>query len=319
MDLRPHNVTPAQLDLARELAVRGLLCYQPFLFADDFMTGAGYEFAKIAEGAGMVYYPQVPEEKLENAEVRRNIIDPSLRDEFADYRSRLADLYENFIEACGEHVGPYSELTFADVGCCSGYFPVSFAKRGAKRAVGYDVVDYTPSFALLNDVLGTNAEFIHRGYDTTIGGIPEAETFDVVLSIAVLVHLSDPLQHLAFLGRIAHKAILVWTWTSENEEDAMVIRYGAVNRYYADRHFPNCFDIMQISPGLLRKSLEIMGFTEIHQIRNRPAGMPDYWFDRHRGYLAVKPGAAIAPPPAADAAASSRAKGGGWLRRLLGG
>ena len=41
--------------------------------------------------------------------------------------------------------------------------------------------------------------------------------------------------------------------------------------------------------GLLRKSLELMGFTEIHQIHNRPDGMPDYWFNRQRGYLAIRP------------------------------
>jgi hypothetical protein len=46
---------------------------------------------------------------------------------------------------------------------------------------------------------------------------------------------------------------------------------------------------MRISPGLLRKSLEQMGFTEIHKIRNRSDGMPEEWFKLHRGYLAIRP------------------------------
>jgi hypothetical protein len=134
------------------------------------------------------------------------------------------------------------------------------------------------------------------------------------------VHLSDPLQHLAFLGRIARKAILVWTYTSENEEDELVIRYPAANRYYTSRTFPHCFDIMQISPGLLKRSLELMGFTEIHQIRNRPAGMPDYWFDRNRGYLAIRPEGSSSP--ASDIAMPGDRAGPvsankSWLRKLL--
>ena len=134
------------------------------------------------------------------------------------------------------------------------------------------------------------------------------------------MHLSDPLQHLAFLGRIARKAILVWTYTSENEEDELVVRYPAANRYYASRKFPYCFDIMQISPGLLKKSLELMGFTEIHQIRNRPTGMPDYWFDRNRGYLAIRPDADQSPAEDIGVHGGSARPvdaDKGWLRKLL--
>ena len=293
MDLRPYGVTDKQFKKAMDLARRGLLCYQPFIFSDGLQTGAAYEFAKVDEGAGMVYCPKLVGKYKGNEFLDRHLIDPQKFDQFADYNQRLGVLYESFIDEIEAKVAPLSELTLADVGCCSGYFPVAFAKRSAKRAVGYDRADYTETFNLLNEILGTNAEFVYERYSGEAGGVQGAETFDVVISIAVLVHLSDPLFHLAFLGRMARKAILVWTWTSENEEDDMVIRYGSANRYYKDDKFPYCFDIMQISPGLLRKSLELMGFTEIHQIRNRPDGMPDYWFDRHRGYLAIRPEAAI--------------------------
>jgi SAM-dependent methyltransferase len=308
MDLRPYNPTPEQIETARHLSCRGLLCYQPFTLSDSLVTGAGYEFAKVAEGAGLVYCENPPHEYRGNASVNRHLIDPALKDEFVDYSRRLSVLYDSMINLVSEKLGGFPGLTVADIGCCSGYFPLAMAKRGAKRAVGYDLVDYRPTFNLLNDILGTNAEFYQRGYDGIVGGLKsnklvdriksrlfgrtkQAETFDVVFSIAVLVHLSDPLQHLAYLGSIAKKALVVWTWTSENEEDQMVIRYGSVNRYYEHAKFPYCFDIMQISPGLLQRSLELMGFTEIHPIRNVPDGMPDYWFDRHRGYLAIRPDA----------------------------
>jgi len=31
-----------------------------------------------------------------------------------------------------------------------------------------------------------------------------------------------------------------------------------------------------------------MGFSELHPITNQPKGMPDYWFERHQGYLAIR-------------------------------
>ena len=245
------------------------------------------------------------------------MIDPAKFEQFADYNQRLRVLYEIFIDEIAERVGPINRLSFLDVGCCSGYFPVSFAHRGSPLAVGFDRIDYTPTFELLNGIVGTNARFVHKPYRgvkfipggrlrwlrvlrhelaelspfkhwTTRknSGIPEQ--FDIVISIAVLVHLSDPLQHLAYLGELARKAILVWTYTSQEEND-LLIRYQSHNRYYPDDKFPYCFDVMQISPPLLRKSLELMGFTEIHQIQNRPEGMPDYWFNQQRGYLAIRP------------------------------
>lgn len=289
MDLRPYSPTRAQLELAADLACRGLLCYQPFIFSEDLQTGAGYEFAKGAEGAGLVYCANPPEQFRGNASVERHLIDPAIRGDFAAFNQRLRVLYDTMIDMVGEHVGPIPGLTMADVGCCSGYFPVSFAKRGAKKAVGFDLVDYTPTFGLLNDILGTKAEFRHKGYSGAKQGVDEAEQFDVVFSIAVLVHLSDPLHHLAFLGRMAKKAIVVWTSTSKDPEEDLAIRYKSINRYYEHAQFPFCFDFIQISPGLLRRSLELMGFTEIYPIPNRPEGMPPGFFSWHRGYVAVRP------------------------------
>lgn len=218
-------------------------------------------------------------------------------------------LYETFIDEIERRVGPIARHTFADIGCCSSYFPVSFSRRGAALAVGFDRVDYSATFRLLNEIAGTRARFVHRPYRvkwdrsqgrlgglralrsrlaslvSNLGSIPAQ--FDVVISIAVLVHLSDPLQHLAYLGALARKAMLVWTLTSDKEEE-LAIEYLSCNRYYKQDPFPYCFDVMRISPGLLRKSLEQMGFAEIHEIRNRPDGMPDDWFSKHRGYLAIR-------------------------------
>ncbi len=66
--------------------------------------------------------------------------------------------------------------------------------------------------------------------------------------------MSDPLQHLAFLGRMARKALLVWTYTGEKGdeelESRMFIRYHATNKYYKDRTLPYCLDSTEVSPAL---------------------------------------------------------------------
>jgi len=289
MDLRPYNLSQDQLVRAAELAVSGLICYQPFIFSDNLITGAGYEFAKVKEGAGMIYCPQLPPSTTTYKNAKRHLIDPAILDEFRNYNDSLRVLYESMLDLIVEKVGDPRDLTYADVGSCTGYFPLSLAKRGAKEAVGYDVVDYAPTYELLNQILGTNAKFKRAAYDHELGTVPGAGTFDVVLSIALLVHMSDPLRHLAFLGKIARKALFVWTFTSNAEEDEMVNRYTSINRYYETARFPYCFDMTQLSPGLLRRSLEAMGFTEIHLLQPRPDGMPASCFNRHRGYLAIRP------------------------------
>jgi hypothetical protein len=198
-------------------------------------------------------------------------------------------LYDSFIDEIDRVVGPIANLTVADVGTCCGYFPISFARRGARRSVGFDAADYSPTFGLLNEICGTKAEFIHRAYDGPSGKIPGADVFDVVVSSALLVHLSDPLHHLAFLGSIARKALLVWTYTDGVEgDDMLTIRYHAANRFYSTP-FPYCFDIVSISAGLLQKSLELLGFKEIHRLRNPgDNALLDYWFKVDCGYLAVR-------------------------------
>ncbi len=255
-------------------------------------TGAGYEFITGKEGVGLVDCPNPPAQYIGSPPVQRLLIDESIKEDFAARNESLRLLYESMVDLVDQNIDPISDLTMADIGCRAGSFPLAFAKRGAKRAIGYDLVDYTATFELLNSILHTRAEFVHQGYIAESQRIEGVDMFDVVVSIAVLVHLSDPLQHLAFLGSIAKRAILVWTLTSDvgdADEEQMTIKYRSVNRHYEHSKFPFCFDVTQISPGLLRKSLEMMGFSEIYELQNVPGGMPDGFFKSHRGYLGVRP------------------------------
>ena len=291
MDLRGYNPTYEQLSEAVHLACKGLLCYQPFIFSNNFATGAGYEFAYQAEGAGFVYCEEcIPEEYIGSEGAQRHLIDSSLKHQFFEGNQRLRLLYDSMIDLAVSKLGDISNLTAADVGCCSGYFPLALAKQGFCQTVGYDRVDYTGTFQLLNSILGTTAEFRHQPYIGELSSIEQFgdECFDLVSSIAVLVHLSDPLQHLACLGKMARKALLVWTTTVKDAGEELVLKYRSINRYYDDQKFPYCFDTNEISPGLLEQSLKLMGFSELYEIKNSSGGMPNSFFNQHIGYLAIR-------------------------------
>lgn len=317
MDLRPWLKTTSQVERAKELILRGLFSYQPFIFAEDLEVGAGYEFLH-GEFGGLVYWPTANEEvgrlcsarsgfrglcarlgsilcdqpgrpiTPDPARLKRLIAKEDEKDAFRRANARLRVMYDSFISAICERVGDVTKTTFVDVGCNAGYFPVSFSLRGAKRAVGYDSGGpYADAVRFLNDALGTKAIYYQRGYDVSTQSIPECDTYDVVVSAAVLCHICDPLFHLRFLGSIARKALFIWT--SVTEDDSYCIRFGEPNRYLKDSKFPLGFD-NEVRPSLklLRKSLELMGFKDIVEIPNREDGMPDSFYNLHRAVLALR-------------------------------
>ena len=287
MDLRGFIKKNSHINKAKGLIVRGVINYQPYVFADDLEVGVGYEFLN-GEFSGMVYWPTINPRLLKNPAIKKFIISNEAKTQFTEANQRLRVMYDTFIDEICAYFGDISSTTFADICCNSGYFPLSFSLRGAKKAVGYDRGNFTKCFNLLNEILGTNAEFINQHYDGQIQTIPKCESYDVVTSIAVLCHLSDPLQHLAFLGSIARKAIFIWTPVTDDED--YCIRFGEPNKYYKSDEFPLCFDnITRPSAKLLRKSLELMGFTNIHEIPNKDGGMPESFYRPHKAFLAMRP------------------------------
>ena len=108
-----------------------------------------------------------------------------------------------------------------------------------------------------------------------------------MLSVAVLVHLSEPLRHLAWLGSNARKALMVFTpchdasgsphssskrpglgvaaRTSARLFDPVPRREPLLRRC----KFPQCFDTTTLSEPLLRLAFEKMGFTARHRDHRR--------------------------------------------------
>lgn len=316
MDLTSFIRSPAQIDRARELGARGLLCYQPFRFSPDCEVGVGWEFTK-GEFAGLIHWPSPPAHLTASPEFRRLLCDQNELPQFRAANDRLRRTYDGFADAVCQRMGDISDLSFVDIGCNSGYFPLSFARRGAKEAVGYDREDYTDVFDLLNGVLGTSARFERRAYDLASRTIPDIGTYDVATCMLMLCHLPDPMNFLAFLGRTARRALFIWNGVLQDSR--MLIHYGEAGKYYRDADFPNSFDYdTRLSTRLMLQSLYMMGFTEIHQLEPVADGLEMGHYIDKRPILAIRPDVPGTPLPDPAARFTVPADGGETGPALLG-
>src|SRR5690349_19304911 len=133
MDFR-HRISPAQLDRAKRLAVRGLLHYQPFQFDDDFSVGAGLSTQngwRTNPPPPLIDFPDVS--RYANDHFReRFVAEPQDREEFHAANGRMRAVYDGFIDDLVAAMGGVKGKTVLDVGCNSGYFALSLAQRGAR-------------------------------------------------------------------------------------------------------------------------------------------------------------------------------------------
>jgi len=273
------------------LALRGLLSYQPYIFSDTFAVGAGLSIvAGHLKDPPAVYCPDATANDTDPTFFAREFAKESQRDEFFSANEDMRRFYDGMVDQIADAVGPLNDMAVLDVGCNTGYFPLAFARRGARHAKGIDRIDYTPTVALLNEICGTSVQFAPLNYD---GSITASEQHDLVLSVAVLVHLSEPLRHLAWLGASARKALMVFTPCHVAPE--LSIKFHAINRYYEDAQFPLCFDITTVSQQLLRFAFERMGFSRIIEITAAQNTMPPGWAGKHLGLLGIREGTASVP------------------------
>ena len=289
MDLRLYRPGKRQIEQAHDLTIRGLLTYQPWIIADDLETGVGYEFDQ-GRYIGLVHNPRVDGEALKvSHQLDRIILDRKRVDAFRRSNQRLREFYERIVDMLWEAGGENPSSSFLDVGCNSGYLPIGLSLRGADRALGCDRQDFSETIALINDITGADAVFVPATYDSQTRDIAGVQPADIVSSMIVLCHLSDPLVHLAKLGELARKALLVWTMVNEDEKYS--IHYGEPRGDYPQDHFPYCFD-NHVCPSvaLLRKSLELMGFGDIRPIVPSDMGFPNWSWNGYpyRGFLAIR-------------------------------
>jgi hypothetical protein len=313
MDLRSRVRTPADIREAKALIAQGHFIYQPFRITDDLEVGGGYEFVNRRPGAGMVYWPAYEQEKERFPGSPLKTIDPALVTEFRAANDFLRSQYNGFIDQVCERIPDIRAKSVADIGCFNGYMPASFSLRGARDAVGYDQDDRSGCFRFLNRLLGTRSRFIHAGYDLAGGTIPGCPAYDVVISMSVLQHMTEPFRHLHFLRSITREALFLMTnaW----DDDEYLVRYGEPNAIFPEFEFPWCFDSsIYLSEKLLRKALEKAGFTRIVKLENRSTigirhaetrGSHDYANEGgHRQKLTAQPLLCFVDGPATGAQAS---------------
>jgi hypothetical protein len=267
MDLRSFIRTPADIQEAKALIVQEHFFYQPFRIADELEVGGGYEFVNRKPGAGMVYWPGYERESERYPGPRIKTIDSALLSEFRAANDGLRRVYDGFVDQICAHVPEIQGKRVADIGCCEGYMPISFALRGVRDTVGYDQNDHSGGVRFLNRLLGTRTRFVLGRYDLVSGAIRGCGAHDVVISMSVLQHMTEPFRHLHFLRSITREALFLMTNVWDDDED--LIRYGKPNAA-SDYAFPWCFDnSIYFSERLLRAALEKAGFSRIQQLEFR--------------------------------------------------
>src|SRR5262249_28100716 len=149
---------------------------------------------------------------------------------------------DHYVDQICALAGDISALSVADFGCFAGYFPVSFAQRGAREAVGYDIHDRGGCFAILNQLLGTNARFIHAGYDLKSGEIAGSKQYDIVMCHDLVQHMVEPLRFIRALSGMTGRALFLkcpcWLDITGDYYVTMGQPYGI----FRDSEFPWCFD-----------------------------------------------------------------------------
>jgi SAM-dependent methyltransferase len=264
MDLRQFRTTPEQIEAAAQL-----LRYQPFVLDDDRHTGVAYSWLYTADPTAA----RNPDFFFD-----RRAIAPEVWTKAYEGNRRLAAMYDGFVERIVEICPP--DGAYLDLGCNTGYFPVSVSRAGIRTAVGVDLGNFTPAFQLLNEITGASARFSTGGYSSCSHTIQVNENlgvgrYDVVSASAVLCHLPDPLYVLRAMAQLASRAVFIWN--SFVETDDLLIRYNPPNKF-SDAEFPHGFDDnTSISLGLLFLSMSKLGFSNHEELQTQPDWMPESW------------------------------------------
>jgi SAM-dependent methyltransferase len=294
MDLRKYHLTEKQI----QYAAGRLLNYQPFILSDDVQTGVAYSWLYLPEGGRRA--------QMSDFSMDRRNVDPDSWGKFVDSNHRLRTMYDEWIDRIARQ---FPGGSFADVGCNNGYFVVRASERGMGPCVGFDQGDYSESIAFLNSTLGTKAEFRRRQYDGWKHSFDVDQQFDVVMSSLVMNHLSDPLYFLAFLGKLAKKAVFLFNGLIDL--DQYVIRLSEPNYFNKRSAFPVCFDNdTGISSKLAFKGMEMMGFAHSVEVAYQDTWLPKSWYQNHHAILFMRENA--------QENAFSGAKGNGPLSEWIG-
>jgi SAM-dependent methyltransferase len=138
----------------------------------------------------------------------------AMREAFADYMA--GDPYwvaRELLERFG------TECSYLDIACATGKFSFALALGGAESVCGVEIRSEQVEQAHLLQELDERLAAARVLHDPTSADDPSfraGESYDVVLSMGLLYHLTDPVQHLVNLRRLARRAAVVNTLTHAN-------------------------------------------------------------------------------------------------------
>jgi SAM-dependent methyltransferase len=284
MDLRNKNLSKDDLGEIHQFIVQRKLAYQPFIFTDTLEVGEGLKFHDGESLAGNVYW-EGADRRIQDLLVTGDVT------RFRAANQQLRIIYDHFLDMLVEKLGgDISRLTFAEIGCNTGYLLHGLALRGAKKCLGYDFTNNDKVFRWFNRILGINNDFSFAEWDSLTHSLRYAKLpeVDVILSVAVTCHLPDAVQHLAYLCDHARKG--VFFWSPVNSHNGLTISFGNPSKYPNALDWPLSFDNdVRISIPLLRLCLTESGFEEISEVQ--PPELPQRWIEWYysqRGYIALR-------------------------------
>jgi SAM-dependent methyltransferase len=191
-----------------------------------------------------------------------------------------------------ERVGDGRDKSFLDIASATGRFSFGLAANGAGSVLGVEIraeqVEQAELIRRLDDRFA-RVRFEHEPASADDPGFRAGEVFDVVLSMGLLYHLTNPIEHLKNLRRLAREAVLVHTLTHPQQRGYWMLTLedpaGITKAWEGISWIPHWDDV----PGLMRQ----VGFRSVEVIAS-PAVAELQSFDRpgRRTSDLVLPGAA---------------------------
>ena len=235
--------------------VRDAFRYQPFLLGDGTYTGAGAN-------------------QLRNSP--RRVLTPAEADaedaaEFIAANTRLAEMNDDFVAGLLAEVGDPSALSYCDLASNAGYFTYKMALAGFGSVTGVDPGNHHAAYAYVKQALGVEVEFVNSPYDSRLHLCPALEdrTFDVVSSMAFILHNPDPQFVLNYVCELATKTVMIST--EVHEADGYEIKFADALRQYRPGKFPYCFSSRaMLSEKMVRLCFEENGFDKVTELKRQP-------------------------------------------------
>lgn len=265
MDLRKYNPTLEQISILRQR-----IGYQPFIFSDT--TQAGVADIWINKSG----IKSMDKTQVSNEDWTR----------FTSINAKMRCMYDDWVQCICDRINP-DGLSVTDVACNAGFFLFRFLERGAAVATGYDLdPKNADTIATINSMSGLRARFVNNPYDQITHSIKECEPHDIVISSAIMCHISDPMYYLDFLSSITKRCLFLFSTFEDTEE--MRITYKTPGLFYKNP-FPVCFDNMTtVSVPLLKYGLSALNFTEVIEIPYRDTWLPFRWYKPYKAYICLK-------------------------------